>query len=121
MEQPVSASIQVSGDGIIRLRHVVNRGSFRLDVDQMIPSRGITGLFGESGSGKTTLLSCISARLAPTNGVVEYDLRGRGLTDIYALSEPERRLLLRTADPLAPPPPEGSDGLLGRDGGAAQR
>jgi putative phosphonate transport system ATP-binding protein len=51
---------------------------------------------GESGSGKTTLLNCISARLTPTNGIVEYDLRGRGLTDIYALSEPERRLLLRT-------------------------
>jgi putative phosphonate transport system ATP-binding protein len=51
---------------------------------------------GESGSGKTTLLNCLSARLTPTNGIVEYALRGRGLTDIYALSEPERRLLLRT-------------------------
>ena len=56
----------------------------------------LLGVVGESGSGKTTLLNCLSARLTPTNGIVEYDLRARGLTDIYALSEPERRLLLRT-------------------------
>ncbi|GAB4367895.1 MAG: phosphonate C-P lyase system protein PhnK [Kiloniellaceae bacterium] len=56
----------------------------------------VLGVVGESGSGKTTLLNCISARLAPTNGLVQYDLRHKGLTDIYALSEPERRLLLRT-------------------------
>ncbi len=56
----------------------------------------VLGVVGESGSGKTTLLNCLSARLVPTNGIVEYDLRGRGLTDIYRLSEPERRLLLRS-------------------------
>src|SRR3546814_2533481 len=62
----------------------------------LLHSGELLGVVGESGSGKTTLLNCLSARLTPTNGIVEYDLRGRGLTDIYTLSEPERRLLLRT-------------------------
>jgi putative phosphonate transport system ATP-binding protein len=66
------------------------------DVSFELHAGEVLGVVGESGSGKTTLLNCLSARLTPTNGIVEYDLRGRGLTDIYALSEPERRLLLRT-------------------------
>jgi putative phosphonate transport system ATP-binding protein len=66
------------------------------DVSFELHSGEVLGVVGESGSGKTTLLNCLSARLVPTNGIVEYDLRGRGLTDIYSLSEPERRLLLRT-------------------------
>jgi putative phosphonate transport system ATP-binding protein len=66
------------------------------DISFEMHSGEVLGVVGESGSGKTTLLNCLSARLAPTNGIVEYDLRGRGLSDIYALSEPERRLLLRT-------------------------
>lgn len=45
---------------LIAIKHAVTRGSFELDVDEGIPARGITGLFGESGSGKTTLLRCIA-------------------------------------------------------------
>jgi putative phosphonate transport system ATP-binding protein len=56
----------------------------------------ILGVVGESGSGKTTLLNCLSAQVEPSAGTVEYDMRGRGLTDIYTLSEAERRMLLRT-------------------------
>jgi molybdate transport system ATP-binding protein len=33
---------------------------FTLDVDESLPARGITALFGHSGSGKTTLLRCIA-------------------------------------------------------------
>ncbi|HIC80490.1 MAG TPA: ATP-binding cassette domain-containing protein, partial [Kiloniellaceae bacterium] len=66
------------------------------DVSFELYSGEVLGVVGESGSGKTTLLNCLSARLVPTNGIVEYDLRDRGLTDIYSLSEPERRFLLRT-------------------------
>ena len=56
----------------------------------------VLGIVGESGSGKTTLLRCLSAQLAPTSGSVVYDMRGQGLTDIWGLSEPERRMLTRT-------------------------
>ncbi|WP_439514380.1 phosphonate C-P lyase system protein PhnK [Oceanibaculum nanhaiense] len=56
----------------------------------------VLGIVGESGSGKTTLLRCLSAQLAPTSGSVAYDMRGQGLTNIWGLSEPERRMLTRT-------------------------
>lgn len=56
----------------------------------------VLGIVGESGSGKTTLLNCLSGRLRPTAGTIKYDMRGRGLADIYALGEAERRLLMRT-------------------------
>lgn len=45
---------------MIELRHRVQNGDFRLDVDVEIPDTGVTGVFGESGSGKTTLLRCIA-------------------------------------------------------------
>ena len=56
----------------------------------------VLGVVGESGSGKTTLLHCISARLEPTAGTVEYMTRHDGAADIYRISEPARRLLMRT-------------------------
>lgn len=33
---------------------------FKLDVNLVLPGRGVTALFGHSGSGKTTLLRCIA-------------------------------------------------------------
>ena len=56
----------------------------------------VLGIVGESGSGKTTLLKCLSAALQPDAGTVRYRLRDGALREIYALSEPERRLLMRT-------------------------
>lgn len=56
----------------------------------------VMGVVGESGSGKTTLLNCLSGRLEPSAGRVLYDTRTHGPTDIYAIGEPRRRLLMRT-------------------------
>jgi putative phosphonate transport system ATP-binding protein len=56
----------------------------------------VMGIVGESGSGKTTLLSCLSARLEPSAGSVLYDTSDQGPLDIYAMSEPRRRMLTRT-------------------------
>ncbi len=50
----------------------------------------VLGIVGESGSGKTTLLKAISARLTPQQGEVLYQQRS-----LYAMSEAERRRLLR--------------------------
>lgn len=56
----------------------------------------ILGIVGESGSGKTTLLHCLSAHLELTGGRVEYNTRVDGMADLAAMSEPARRMLMRT-------------------------
>jgi len=56
----------------------------------------VLAVVGESGSGKTTLLSCVSARLRPDVGRVEFETRHEGFMDVFSLSEAERRLLART-------------------------
>lgn len=56
----------------------------------------VLGVVGESGSGKTTLLNCLSAQLEPSSGQVFYVRRDGHPADLFALSEGERRLLLRT-------------------------
>lgn len=55
----------------------------------------VLGVVGESGSGKTTLLKCLSGRLTPSSGKVEFETSRYGLSDIYALSEPDRRRMQR--------------------------
>jgi len=56
----------------------------------------VLAVVGESGSGKTTLLNCLSTRLPPTSGRVAYRMRDGAMRDLYALSEAERRFLMRT-------------------------
>lgn len=56
----------------------------------------VLAIVGESGSGKTTLLNCISTRLLPTTGSVEYTMRDGSVRDLYHMSEAERRFLMRT-------------------------
>jgi putative phosphonate transport system ATP-binding protein len=56
----------------------------------------VLGVVGESGSGKTTLLNCLSAQMMPSSGRLTYRLRGGDQADVYALTEAERRMLMRT-------------------------
>jgi putative phosphonate transport system ATP-binding protein len=56
----------------------------------------VLGVVGESGSGKTTLLNCLSAQLQPDCGRLEYRLRDGRMAELFDLSEPMRRLLMRT-------------------------
>jgi putative phosphonate transport system ATP-binding protein len=56
----------------------------------------VLGVVGESGSGKTTLLNCLSARLRPDAGRIDYRMRDGRIADLFELSEPARRLLART-------------------------
>lgn len=56
----------------------------------------VMGIVGESGSGKSTLLSCLAGHMAPDAGRILYDTRDGGPRDTREMSEPERRMLLRT-------------------------
>jgi putative phosphonate transport system ATP-binding protein len=56
----------------------------------------VLGVVGESGSGKTTLLKCIAGLLPPSAGTVRFDTRVDGPREIYEMSEPERRMLMRS-------------------------
>ena len=56
----------------------------------------VLGIVGESGSGKSTLLRCASGLMQPTAGSVRFNTRVDGLQEIHALSEAERRMLMRT-------------------------
>lgn len=46
---------------------------FTLDVDESLPGRGITALFGHSGSGKTTLLRCIAGLEHSAQGSLSFN------------------------------------------------
>ena len=56
----------------------------------------VLGIVGESGSGKTTLLRLLSGQMEPDGGRVEFRSREGEMLDLYGLSEPRRRLLMRT-------------------------
>lgn len=56
----------------------------------------VMGIVGESGSGKSTLLSCLAGHLPPDRGEVIFDTHGHGPRDTLTMSEPERRMLMRT-------------------------
>jgi putative phosphonate transport system ATP-binding protein len=56
----------------------------------------VLAVVGESGSGKTTLLRCLSTSLEPSAGTVSYRLRDGSWRDLGAMSEAERRFLMRT-------------------------
>jgi putative phosphonate transport system ATP-binding protein len=56
----------------------------------------VLAIVGESGSGKTTLLNCLSARLRPSSGGIRYSMRDGVARDLFAMSEAERRFLMRT-------------------------
>ncbi len=56
----------------------------------------VLAIVGESGSGKTTLLNCISSRLTPTCGTVHYRSGDGVSSDIFKMSEANRRRLMRT-------------------------
>ena len=73
------------------LTHLYAPGKGFSDVSFDLWPGEVLGIVGESGSGKTTLLKSISARLTPQQGEIRYESRS-----LYAMSEADRRRLLRT-------------------------
>jgi molybdate transport system ATP-binding protein len=57
----------------IRARFRKQFGTFRLDVDLRLPTRGVSVLFGRSGSGKTTLLRCMAGLEQSADGYFVID------------------------------------------------
>jgi molybdate transport system ATP-binding protein len=57
----------------IRLRFRFDRGGFVLDMDLVIPGRGVTALFGPSGAGKTTCLRAIAGLDRVPGGFLEVE------------------------------------------------
>ncbi|MFC1235504.1 molybdenum ABC transporter ATP-binding protein ModC [Vibrio sp. F74] len=53
----------------IKLNHKL--GDIVLDIDQRIPSTGITAIFGRSGSGKTSLINAICGLYTPDKGKIQ--------------------------------------------------
>ena len=56
----------------IKARFHVDWPGFSLDVDCVLPDRGVTALFGHSGSGKTTLLRCIAGLERARQGFLSF-------------------------------------------------
>jgi putative phosphonate transport system ATP-binding protein len=71
-------------------RPAVRQVSLALDEGEVL------AIVGESGSGKSTLLNLLSGRLTPDGGSVSYRMRDGVTRRLDDLSEPERRLLMRT-------------------------
>jgi molybdate transport system ATP-binding protein len=54
----------------IQVRLQVTSPAFTVDVDLLLPGRGVTALYGHSGSGKTTCLRCIAGLEKPRQGFI---------------------------------------------------
>lgn len=54
----------------IQVRLQVTYPAFTVDVDLLLPGRGVTAIYGHSGSGKTTCLRCIAGLEKPRQGVI---------------------------------------------------
>ncbi len=84
---------------ILEVRNLTKRFGLRAAVREVsleLWPGEVLGIVGESGSGKTTLLNCLGGRMPADIGEVIYRTGDGREVDMLALSEADRRRLLRT-------------------------
>lgn len=99
LEAPVENMLSTSAQPLLSVEGLTRVYGKRIgcaDVSFDLWPGEVLAIVGESGSGKTTLLNCISSRLTPTCGTVNYRMRDGVKSDIYKMAEAERRYLMRT-------------------------
>ena len=75
----------------IHARFKLDYPGFALDVDLVLPGRGVIAVFGPSGSGKTTLLRCVAGLQRVVNG--QLTVNGDTWQDGAYFRSPHRRAL----------------------------
>ena len=95
----MSTAIMEADTPLLRVSNVAKRYGDRIALHgasfELWPGE-VLAVVGESGSGKSTLLNMIAARDKPDGGSVQFNTRGGGLREVFAMSEAEQRLLART-------------------------
>lgn len=66
-------------------------GSLDLEVDVVVPSQGVTALFGLSGSGKSSLINLVSGLIALDQGYIKLNNRTLANSQTKCHLPPERR------------------------------
>lgn len=86
----VTVTKTASADGLM-VRAVVDRGSFRLDVELSVAPGEIVGVLGPNGAGKSTLLRALAGLTALTEGVIRLDGHIMDRSNPAAFVPPEQR------------------------------
>lgn len=92
-------TIQLNDEPLLRVDNIAKLYGNRIgcqNVNFNLWPGEVLAVVGESGSGKSTLLNCLSTRLEPSEGAIDYRMRDGVFRNLYDLTEAERRLLMRT-------------------------
>ncbi len=76
---------------MLELQFTQTLGTHRLHIDETLPGKGITAIFGVSGAGKTSLINAISGLTRPQEGKIVLNERVLSDTERDVFLAPEKR------------------------------